>query len=160
MNTRQAAEWAGITYRTLDYWIAQGVITPAIEYGQGKAREFSQRDLVLLRLLVLLRGDGFRPDALQDTIALVNKGWKSDNPNDAGILASYDLMDSGIQDIPGGSLGIRGEYFFWFENVAIQFVGIKKNTFPQRIKGMFYSVKAIAQEVYQELNQPSLLPEP
>lgn len=153
MNTRQAAEWAGITYRQLDYWITQGAITPAGEYRQGKARVFGRRDLAILKVMVMLRDDGFRIDALKDVAELIQSCWKSENPKDAGILASYALMDSGIKDIPGESLARRGEYFFWFENVAIQFVGVPENASLRRLKGMFYSIKVIAEEVYRELSE-------
>lgn len=164
MNTREAAKWAGITYRQLDYWIAQGAITPAVEYRQGKAREFSWRDLTILKLMVMLRDDGYRIDALRDTRELIDKTWITDNPEDAGVLMGYgrNYERSNILFGPqsGGSMVLRGDYFFWFNYITLHLADGQEIKEPKSLGKVVYSLRRIAQEVYQELNQPSLLPEP
>lgn len=164
MNTREAAKWAGITYRQLDYWIAQGVITPAAEYGQGKAREFSKRDLVILRVLVMLRDDGFRIEEMREATGLINKHWVTNNPDMAGTLGVLYRGKGGWEvprDMGLESFGEFGAYFFYSRHDLPSPWG---NPFgellPMHAPGFSYSVRRIAQEVYQELNQPSLLPEP
>lgn len=161
MNTRQAAKFSGITYRQLDYWISQGVISPTGEYGQGKAREFTRRDLVLLRLIAMLRADGYRIDALKDAIGLVNLTWVidigkhdqniTDAPDKAGMFFDINTMaDVQFKTPEGGSLARRSDFFLWFENIEMLFDGETIH----HMKKLYYSIRHIAQEVYRELDKP------
>lgn len=161
MNTRQAANFVGITYRQLDYLIAQGVIQPSLDFGQGKAREFSRRDLALTKVVALLRGDGFRIEELREATTLINKSWLTDNPKDAGTLGVLYNGKSGWnlpRDAALKSFRELGEYFFYtnFDLPA------PWGTSPYELlavhePGFSYSVRRIAQEVYQELDK---IPEP
>ena len=91
MNTRQAAEYVGLTYRQVDYALSQGALTPTAEYGQGKAREFSRRDLVFVRMFNLLRADRHNIQAIKQALTLLSEKWSEGNdPSKAGILYRLD----------------------------------------------------------------------
>lgn len=59
---KQACEIVGISYRQLDYWDRQGVVSPTLRpaHGSGTQRRYSYRDLVRLRIVKQLIDAGVR----------------------------------------------------------------------------------------------------
>jgi len=59
---KQACEIVGITYRQLDYWDRQGVVSPSLRaaHGSGTQRKYSYRDLVRLRVVKRITDAGVK----------------------------------------------------------------------------------------------------
>ena len=56
-STDEAAVVAGVTYRNVDYWAREGIVSPSIPArGSGSCRRYSFDDVVCLRVVALLRG--------------------------------------------------------------------------------------------------------
>lgn len=109
----------------------------------------------------MLRADGYRIDALKDAIDLVNLTWVidieknglniTDNPDKAGMLFDINMPgDLQCRTPEGGTIARRSGFFIWFENIEMLFGGGTIH----HINKLFYSIKHLAQEVYQELDNP------
>ena len=72
MDAKQVKEITGLTYGQLNYLIDQ-VDALKREKTQGKARDFSFRDLVLLKLASLMRSDGIGIRDISAGVALADK---------------------------------------------------------------------------------------
>jgi hypothetical protein len=59
-SSDEASRIAGVTYRQLDYWARQGLITPTLTEanGSGSKRRYSTADLVLLKVLGSINRSG------------------------------------------------------------------------------------------------------
>jgi hypothetical protein len=55
----------GATYRMVDYWTHQGILSPASQ-GSGHPRTWTERDRLLAALIVKFRGAGFTTRAAVD----------------------------------------------------------------------------------------------
>lgn len=59
LSSTEVLKRVGCTYRQLDYWCREGVITPTVEAtGNGSRRRFSERQVRILRLIHGLAGLG------------------------------------------------------------------------------------------------------
>ena len=85
MDGKLASAKTGLTYGQTNYLVRKGLITP-ISISQGKPREFSYRDLVMLRLAAELRADGYRLDAISQALTELRTHWTSENPEEAGWM--------------------------------------------------------------------------
>jgi DNA-binding transcriptional MerR regulator len=93
MNTKQVKELTGLTYGQLNYLVDQ-VDALKREKKQGKARDFSFRDLVYLKLASVMRSDGMGLPAINEVMSVLDHHWINENPNDAGTLMRLYLEDS------------------------------------------------------------------
>jgi hypothetical protein len=64
----------GATYRMVDYWTRQGVLSP-VSSGSGHRRTWTERDRLLAALIVKFRGAGF---AMSAAVSLATEAV--DNP--------------------------------------------------------------------------------
>jgi len=55
----------GATYRMIDYWTHQGILSPPSQ-GSGRPRTWTERDRLLAALIVKFRGAGFAMRAAVD----------------------------------------------------------------------------------------------
>ena len=57
-STDEAAVVAGVTYRNVDHWAREGIVSPSVvdAAGSGFYRRYSFEDVVCLRVVALLRG--------------------------------------------------------------------------------------------------------
>ena len=85
MNTAKVKEITGLTDDQISYLIKK-VDALKREKTQGKAREYSFRDVVFLKLASLMRSDRIGLDEINLAIKQVNEAWNNDNPQDAGVL--------------------------------------------------------------------------
>jgi len=93
MNAEKVIELTGLTYGQLNYLIEK-VDALKREKTQGKARDFSFRDLVYLKLASLMRSDGMGSPAINEVMAILDQYWINENPNDAGTLLRLYLEES------------------------------------------------------------------
>jgi len=142
MDAKQVKEITGLTYGQLNYLIDQ-VDALKREKTQGKARDFSFRDLVLLKLASVMRTDGLSLPAINEVMNVLNRNWINENPNDAGTLLRIYLEDS--------------NQFCWTWSPNF---GEKYNVAKVRFPGYLYNVEYYASELSKgdqlELN---LMPE-
>lgn len=94
MNTKQVKELTGLTDDQINYLIEK-VDALKREKSQGKAREYSFRDLVYLKLASVMRSDGLALPVINEAISFgLNEFWTNENPNDAGTLLRMYLEES------------------------------------------------------------------
>jgi DNA-binding transcriptional MerR regulator len=131
MDTEQAAQAAGLTYAQLDYAIRNGIVY-APPTKPGRTREFTARDLALLKLYGILREDGYKPQETREAIAKVEANWKDDDPENAGSL-----------------LVIDGE-FVWSPDVLS--VSSRGESIPLAPRArFFYNVRLVAYEALDQI---------
>jgi len=70
MDSKQIVEITGLTYGQLNYLIDQ-VDALKRDKTQGKARDFTFRELVYLKLAAVMRADGIRLDEINQAIQVV-----------------------------------------------------------------------------------------
>jgi DNA-binding transcriptional MerR regulator len=71
-STQEVADLVGVSYRQVDYWVRQGVLTPLEDaHGSGTHRRWSDDDLVELRLVASLRRLGLTLSRIDTTLRLV-----------------------------------------------------------------------------------------
>jgi DNA-binding transcriptional MerR regulator len=133
-STREAANIAGLEFHQARYMVQQKIIQP-VEYGQGKAREFSFRDLVKMQLAAELRKDGFRVDAIKQAMAELDANWTSTNPSEAGLIAKSQL----------------GNFFVWQRDPLIWKTEYG-NTTIRKFRKILYDVTEIAFEIMGALD--------
>ena len=129
MDAKQVKEITGLTYGQLNYLIDQ-VDALKRDKTQGKARDFSFRDLVLLKLASVMRADGLRLDEINDAFNGLNRMCIDiEKVEDAGVLVCTG-----------------NEMYRWFWTKQNIFVTGK---FPPRssIPKCFYSISSIVREV-------------
>lgn len=93
MDTKQVKELTGLTDDQISYLIKK-VDALKREKAQGKARDFSFRDLVYFKLASVMRTDGLSLPAIDEVISVLDRNWINENPNDAGTLFRVYLEDS------------------------------------------------------------------
>jgi len=96
MDAKQVKELTGLTYGQLNYLVDQ-VDALKREKTQGKARDFTFRDLVYLKVASLMRADGMSLPVINKGITLLNRTWvNSENPSAAGSLLRADENDKKV----------------------------------------------------------------
>jgi hypothetical protein len=94
MDTRDASQATGLSYDQVTYAIRKRVITPTLNFGQGKAREFSLRDLTLLKLHAILRANHYPIEAIKFTIDCLNF-WKWDGEPVTLMILALNQKEGG-----------------------------------------------------------------
>jgi DNA-binding transcriptional MerR regulator len=92
-STDQVCALAGITYRTLDYWIRRGIVTPSVAAdGSGSARRFTRAEVDEVCLAATLRALGLELDRVGDLLAAARdvEPWSRDG---AAIIATADRIE-------------------------------------------------------------------
>lgn len=86
MDTKQVKELTGLTDNQITYLINK-IDALKREKTQGKARDYSFRDLVYLKLASMMRSDGHRLPVINSAIEQVDNAWKNpENPQEAGVI--------------------------------------------------------------------------
>ena len=85
MDAGKVIELTGLTYGQLNYLIKKVDVLKR-KKTQGKARDFTFREVVFLKLASLMRSDGIRLDDIDAAIKQADEAWINDNPQDAGVL--------------------------------------------------------------------------
>lgn len=67
----RAAHLAGVPQRTLHHWAKEQTFMP--DFDHLRPKQWSYRDLVLVRLFVWLRGEGQKPEAASKRVSLVRQ---------------------------------------------------------------------------------------
>lgn len=94
MDTKRVKELTGLTDNQITYLI-NNVDALKREKSQGKARDYSFRDLVYLKLASVMRSDGMRLPEINGVISVLGSEWINENPNDAGTLLKVYVKDAG-----------------------------------------------------------------
>lgn len=94
MNTAKVKEITGLTDDQITYLIKK-VDALKREKMQGKARDYSFREVVFLKLASVMRSDGMGLSAINEVMSVLNQYWINENPKDAGNLLKIYLEDSG-----------------------------------------------------------------
>ena len=94
MDAGKVIGLTGLTYGQLNYLIKQVDVLNR-EKTQGKARDFSFREVVFLKLASVMRSDGMGLSAINEVMSVLNQYWINENPKDAGNLLKIYLEDSG-----------------------------------------------------------------
>lgn len=90
MNAAGIVELTGLTYRKLNYMQEQIDVLKR-EKTQGKAREYSFRDLVFLKIASEMRQDNIRLNTINKAITLLDQNWNNtENIYIAGRLMVFD----------------------------------------------------------------------
>lgn len=96
MDTKQVKELTGLTDNQISYLIKKVDLLKR-EKTQGKAREYSFRDLVYLKLASIMRSDGLSLPEIDKAIKLLYRTWIfSENPASAGSLLRADESDKNV----------------------------------------------------------------
>lgn len=70
----QAARMAGVTYRQLDYWTRNKLVSASIpSEGSGVPRRYSTLDIAVVRLVRRLSRDGLHLKAIRQVLSLVKE---------------------------------------------------------------------------------------
>jgi DNA-binding transcriptional MerR regulator len=86
---KQACEIVGISYRQLDYWDRQGVVSPTLApaHGSGSQRRYSYRDLVRLRVVKSILDAGVRLKNARKAIEYLREDQGTDWQTASIVLA-------------------------------------------------------------------------
>ena len=96
MDTKQVKELTGLTDNQISYLIKKVDLLKR-EKTQGKAREYTFRDLVYLKLASIMRSDGLSLPEIDKAIKLLYRTWIfSENPASAGSLLRADEADKNV----------------------------------------------------------------
>lgn len=92
--TALAAKLAGVSQKTLENWVARGLLTPSIASarGRGSSRVYSFRDVIAVRVADKLRNAGIPTSSLRRVVAYL-RARKGLSPTEA--LASTKLVTDG-----------------------------------------------------------------
>ena len=146
MDTKQVKELTGLTDNQITYLIKK-VDALKREKTQGKAREYTFRELVYLKLASLMRSDGLRLPVINEAIESLNVYWTNDAPEDAGTLLIISnakiWIDDGDQPAGGGLVIMYSQ-----SDTSDDVLGdAKQYMIDGRLPGAFYNVRAIASEL-------------
>ncbi len=114
----RAAQLTGVPRRTLHHWAREGIFVP--DFNGLRPKQWSYRDLVLVRLLVWLRGAGHKPGDASKRIAMVRQSLEQ-APRDAVPVLRADrhallLGDEEFDRLTGAQvLAGLGSYLTVFE---------------------------------------------
>jgi len=97
---KQACEIVGISYRQLDYWDRQGVVSPSLKaaHGSGSQRRYSYRDLVRLRLVKRILDSGVQLKNARKAIEYLREEEGSDWQTASIVLAEGTSIVARDQD--------------------------------------------------------------
>lgn len=154
MDAKQVKELTGLTYGQLNYLIDQ-VDALKRDKTQGKARDFSFRDLALLKLASLMRSDGIGTRDISEGVALADRNSLN------GVMFYYSEgsrfqpLESEFYRIWKGAEGRKDTDIFAMPKwIYIMSDGASKagesfnfDSFPNHIPKFFYRVSAITDEL-------------
>ncbi len=80
----RAAHLAGVPQRTLHHWAKEGIFLP--DFDHLRPKQWSYRDLVLVRLFVWLRGEGQKPEAASSRVTMVRRALEKASRDAVPIL--------------------------------------------------------------------------
>ncbi|HAU36313.1 MAG TPA: hypothetical protein DCX07_01165 [Phycisphaerales bacterium] len=91
-SSRDAIRVTGATQRQLDYWDVLGLVPASISGnpGKGRARRYSFRDLIKLRVVVTLRKAGLSLQRIRKALKIVEKWDKK-----SGVWAKRNFVVMG-----------------------------------------------------------------
>lgn len=140
MDAGKVIGLTGLTYGQLNYLIKQVDVLNR-EKTQGKARDFSFREVVFLKLASLMRSDGLRLGVINEAIGLIDQYWtNTENPAKAGmIIRMFDV--EGLGDVWVWSSS-RGEEYHYMNSDG----GITTDILTH-VPKVIYSVSTIAEEL-------------
>ena len=140
MNTAKVKEITGLTDDQITYLIKK-VDALKREKMQGKARDYSFREVVFLKLASLMRSDGLRLGVINEAIGLIDQYWtNTENPAKAGmIIRMFDV--EGLGDVWVWSSS-RGEEYHYMNSDG----GITTDILTH-VPKVIYSVSTIAEEL-------------
>lgn len=92
MNSAEAMQRSGATYRQLDYWTRQGFLRPVGGSGSGFSREWPDAEVAVLRRMVVATAAGLSP-------AIAEKAARLEDGNflylGAGVRITLGLVEEG-----------------------------------------------------------------
>ena len=83
MNGKKAAEVSEITYRQLDYWVRSGIIKPTGPGQRGIDREFTDRDIAIVKIAAEMRDKKISLLSIHAAIERIPDTWQ---PSEGGFL--------------------------------------------------------------------------
>lgn len=140
MDTKRVKELTGLTDNQITYLI-NNIDALKREKMQGKARDYSFREVVFLKLASLMRSDGLRLGVINEAIGLIDQYWtNTENPAKAGmIIRMFDV--EGLGDVWVWSSS-RGEEYHYMNSDG----GITTDILTH-VPKVIYSVSTIAEEL-------------
>lgn len=154
MDAKQVKELTGLTYGQLNYLIDQ-VDALKRDKTQGKARDFTFRDLALLKLASLMRSDGINTRDISAGVALADKNSLKGEMFYYYEGNSFQTLEDKFFEIWKGAEGRRDTDIFtmpkWIYIVTDETAKEKRimsfDNFPNHIPKFFYRVSAIVSEL-------------
>ena len=98
-SSTEVARIAGVTYRTLDRWLNEDVVSCDVPAeGTGSRRRFEYRDVVFVIFARTLKDQGLPIAAVRGLIRAIRSAWTDDEPAHAGCLVvdSWSESTSGL----------------------------------------------------------------
>jgi len=87
LGVKNVAQLAGITYRQIDWWIQEGLVTCAEpSTGRGIERGFSVMDVIAIRAAANLRREGASLQAIRKAVNALRAKWEIDSPLHSGRM--------------------------------------------------------------------------
>lgn len=93
----EACRLAGVSYRQADYWVREGLVTPAVEArGSGSARRFAPEDVQALALVKVLLARQVSHRSIQEAQAFLgtSRGFLWVQGDVVGVGDEYDLVEA------------------------------------------------------------------
>lgn len=91
LGSGEVARLAGISFRRLDFWIREGLITPAKgTTGTGDSRRYSFADLLRVRVIARLRREKVSLQMIRRAVAILEERWQVADPLLSGALLAVD----------------------------------------------------------------------
>jgi len=136
MDTKQVKELTGLTDNQITYLIKK-VDALKREKSQGKAREYTFRELVYLKLASLMRSDGLGLDEINQAVGTLNYFWKIKEFTGSGALTKHH--EGAWAFSPPSDFLNDGEFLYINANGEVA----KKRSLTDHIPGVYYNVMAI-----------------
>lgn len=97
VGTPEAARQAGLSFRQLDYWARNGVITPTIAEadGQGTRRAWNTQDVRMLAAIGRVAADLQAVGRVDMTVELVDRLWSALNAH-AHVVLTYGSVSISV----------------------------------------------------------------
>lgn len=154
MDAKQVKELTGLTYGQLNYLVDQ-VDALKREKTQGKARDFTFRDLALLKLASLMRSDGISTRDISEGVALADRHSLKGEMFYYSEASRFQPLEDKFFEIWKGAEGRRDTDVFtmpkWIYIVTDETAKEKRimnfDKLPNHIPKFFYRVSAIASEL-------------